>query len=241
MAFGLNPEENIADNFGDPAWWAKTVFGAIKGKYVSTYTYQYTHTHISTYIQSPSCFPSPSSPPPPPNPPTHTKHTRTHTHTLSLSSNSFETDCAWTASADPNTVNLFFPDQQAMYHVMYFSQFGPGDLAMIEGEFPDTRYFSVQTYDDSFSAVASLKDIDIEAYEGVNPFAKKTNLQIRDGRFKIFLSKDGKRGFPNELPMVMGNFSDTSMVGVCECVCVCIEREENECCVKERSRRVRGQ
>jgi len=45
---------------------------------------------------------------------------------------------------------------------------------------------------------------------GVNSFARKSPLQIRDGRFKIVLSKDGKRGFPNELPVSIGNFSATS-------------------------------
>jgi hypothetical protein len=50
-----------------------------------------------------------------------------------------QTDCAWTASADYQTANLFFPDAQSVYHLMLFPQFGPSDLAMIEGEFPDAR------------------------------------------------------------------------------------------------------
>lgn len=51
-----------------------------------------------------------------------------------------EKDCAWTASADYQTANLFFPDAQSVYHLMVFPNFGPGDLAMIEGDFPDARY-----------------------------------------------------------------------------------------------------
>jgi hypothetical protein len=121
-----------------------------------------------------------------------------------------ETDCAWTASADYQTANLFFPDAQSVYHLMVFPNFGPSDLAMIEGEFPDSRYFSVQTYDENFSPIAGLKDLEVVPSEGVNSFARKSPLQIRDGRFKIVLSKDGNRGFPNELPINVGNFSSTT-------------------------------
>lgn len=46
------------------------------------------------------------------------------------SGDGFKTDCAWTASASYKTANLFFPDAQSIYHVMYFSQFGPTDMAM---------------------------------------------------------------------------------------------------------------
>lgn len=47
-------------------------------------------------------------------------------------------------------------------------------------------------------------------FSGVNSFARKSPLQIRDGRFKIVLSKDGKRGFPNELPISIDNFNGNS-------------------------------
>lgn len=50
--------------------------------------------------------------------------------TTKCSGDGFKTDCAWTASASYKTANLFFPDAQSIYHVMYFSQFGPTDMAM---------------------------------------------------------------------------------------------------------------
>ncbi len=158
LAFGVDPEDNMSSNLGDPAWWVRTLMGAVQGK-----------------------------------------------------SAGMDLECAWTASADYKSANLFFPDSQSVYHLMFFPQFGPSDLALIEGEFPDSRYFSVQSYDETFSTVASLQDADVEAHEGINSFAKKTPLQIRDGKYKIVLSKDGKRGFPNELPMSVGNFSSNSL------------------------------
>lgn len=44
-----------------------------------------------------------------------------------------QTDCAWTASASYKTANLFFPDAESIYHIMYFSDFGPADMAMYVG------------------------------------------------------------------------------------------------------------
>ena len=78
----------------------------------------------------------------------------------------------------------------------------------IEGEFPDARYFSVQAYDDTFSPINSLRDFEIEPAIGNNPFAKKPATQLTSGgRYKIFLTKDGRRGLPNEMAMANGNYS----------------------------------
>jgi len=152
LALGLDPEKNMKETMMDPAFWLRTMMGAVKGD-----------------------------------------------------TGAIKTDCAWTASADYQTANLFFPDAQSVYHLMLFPQFGPADLAMIEGEFPDARYvnppslppapppsplswqgkkcsishthpplppsrppryFSVQTYDDSFSPITGLQDREAEPYEG---------------------------------------------------------------------------
>lgn len=133
-------------------------------------------------------------------------------------SKGMQTDCAWTASASYKTANLFFPDAESIYHVMYFSQFGPQDMAMyvrpppphthasrdgvthetrrspskpsntrptttrIEGDFPDARYFSVQSYDDTFSPITSMRDFEIQPSVGANHFAKKATNQLRGGK-----------------------------------------------------------
>lgn len=127
--------------------------------------------------------------------------------------------------------------------------------ARIEGEFPDARYFSVQSYDDTFSPVASIRDFEVVPSIGSNHFAKKATNALRGGKqsegseqskhaspplsplclcvavyhtraahpcmacshrtpqpgkYKIFVTKDGSRGLPNELPMSHSNFSDSS-------------------------------
>lgn len=51
-------------------------------------------------------------------------------HTQLHSGEGMKVDCAWTASASYKTANLFFPDAQSAYHVMFFPQFGPSDMAM---------------------------------------------------------------------------------------------------------------
>ena len=54
-----------------------------------------------------------------------------------------------------------------------------------------------------------MRDLEVEPYQGANPFAQKTVTDLTAGRYKIFLTKDGKMGFPNELALANGNFSDT--------------------------------
>lgn len=137
----------------------------------------------------------------------------------------------------------------------------------IEGDFPDARYFSVQSYDDTFSPITSMRDFEIQPYVGANHFAKKATNQLRGGKgasihgcpflhmlcmnssflrsytcvdclsdplppsrvrdrtsipwppsattgkYKIFVTKDGMRGLPNELKMSHSNFSEVRPPG----------------------------
>jgi hypothetical protein len=57
----------------------------------------------------------------------------------------------------------------------------PHAFVRIEGEFPDARYFSVQSYDETFSPITSMRDFEIEPYIGLNHFAKKPATQLTKG------------------------------------------------------------
>lgn len=97
--------------------------------------------------------------------------------------------------------------------------FAPNDLVMIEGTFPAARYFAYQTFDGNFSPVGFLRDAQIQPVTGErNPFAKGPKDDMKDAhskndvKYRIYLTKDGKRGFPNELAMAKSNFALGSLV-----------------------------
>jgi hypothetical protein len=77
-------------------------------------------------------------------------------------------DCAWPVKADPDRVNVAFPDQSAHYWATPF-QVGPGTTMTIKGRFPDARYISFHLYEAS-APVDALADIELDPDSGVNPF-----------------------------------------------------------------------
>ncbi|MEA2446152.1 MAG: hypothetical protein QOJ12_3444 [Thermoleophilales bacterium] len=77
-------------------------------------------------------------------------------------------DCAWPVKADPDRVNVAFPDESAHYWATAF-QVGPGGTMKIEGRFPDARYISFHLYEGSMP-VDALADVELAPDSGVNPF-----------------------------------------------------------------------
>jgi hypothetical protein len=134
--------------------------------------------------------------------------------TLLASSPQINTNCAWTATVSARDFNIAFPDENSIYHVMVFPDFGPTDLIMIDGEFPAVRYFSYQSYDSNFNPMAAMYDREIRAYNGTNPFAQAVRDPTQNGRYRLFVSKDGKRGFPNEFPAAGVDFADSAVAFV---------------------------
>jgi hypothetical protein len=78
-------------------------------------------------------------------------------------------DCAWPVKADPDRVNVAFPDESAHYWSTPF-QVGPGTTMKIQGRFPDARYISFHLYEGSMP-VDALADVELRPDAGVNPFA----------------------------------------------------------------------
>ena len=77
-------------------------------------------------------------------------------------------DCAWPTKADPDRVNIAFPDESARYWVTPFTV-APGTSMTIRGAFPDARYLSFHLYEGSMPTDA-LADLELEPDAGGNPF-----------------------------------------------------------------------
>jgi hypothetical protein len=76
--------------------------------------------------------------------------------------------CAWAVKADPDRVNVAFPDEGAQY---WFTQvpLAPGGEVLIRGRFPKGRYMSFHAYEGSVP-IDIVTDHEIVPATGVNPF-----------------------------------------------------------------------
>lgn len=78
-------------------------------------------------------------------------------------------DCAWPIKADPDRVNVAFPDEAARYWATPF-EVAPGTSMTIRGRFPDARYLSFHIYEGSMPLDA-LADVELVPDRGSpNPF-----------------------------------------------------------------------
>ena len=76
--------------------------------------------------------------------------------------------CAWPLKADPDLLNIAWPDEGARYWATPFVA-APGTTMTIRGRFPHARYMSFHLYEGS-TPVDALTDVDIAPERGVNPF-----------------------------------------------------------------------
>lgn len=83
------------------------------------------------------------------------------------------------------------PDQEEVYR--------------IRARYPYVRYFSFTTYDMRLQTVATLHDTQIKPASGKNPFSDPTTEEEECGTYEIYITKDGKRGYPNEMAALRPN------------------------------------
>ena len=76
--------------------------------------------------------------------------------------------CAFPLHADPDLLNIAYPDESAQYWMGEIALM-PGATATISGRFPRARYFSFNAYEGSMP-VDAIADYRIRATAGVNPF-----------------------------------------------------------------------
>ncbi len=78
-------------------------------------------------------------------------------------------NCAWLLRSDADLLNIAYPDEGAIYWVAAIPAL-PGTRLRVEGEFPQARYFSFNTYDPALRPTDALTDYQIDASAGGNPF-----------------------------------------------------------------------
>ncbi|WP_066912518.1 hypothetical protein [Millisia brevis] len=79
--------------------------------------------------------------------------------------------CAWQIMSNDQILNVAFPDSGATYWVLPY-HLGPGQSITLTGQYPDARYFSLNTYGTDFNTVDTLRDNQIQPEEGsANPYA----------------------------------------------------------------------
>jgi len=98
-----------------------------------------------------------------------------------------EGSCAYPLHADPDLLNIAYPDQSAQYWLGEVA-LPPGTTATISGSFPRARYFSFNAYEGSMP-VDALADYQIRPSTGVNPFVtgarRATAGTARAGTYSI--------------------------------------------------------
>lgn len=73
------------------------------------------------------------------------------------------------------------------------------EVYRIRGRYPYVRYFSFTVYDSGLQSVTTLHDKQIQPSWGKNPFNDLSTTEADMGSYEIYLTKDGKRGYPNEM------------------------------------------
>jgi hypothetical protein len=83
--------------------------------------------------------------------------------------------------------------------------FDEDEVYRIRGRFPYVRYFSFTTYDMRLQTVATLHDTQIKSAAGKNPFLDPTTQEGEAGTYEIYITKDGRHGYPNEMAALRPN------------------------------------
>ena len=77
-------------------------------------------------------------------------------------------DCGWPIKADPDRINIAFPDEGAQYWLTNIPLV-PGVDVVITGTFPRARYMSFHAYEGSMP-IDIVSDVDVVPKTGINPF-----------------------------------------------------------------------
>jgi hypothetical protein len=78
--------------------------------------------------------------------------------------------CGWEIASNIDTMNIFYPDENAKYWVAMVPII-PNTRLRIDGRYPDTRYFSFNVYDPLLRPTDALADNElVPRASGINPF-----------------------------------------------------------------------
>ncbi|EKU20237.1 hypothetical protein NGA_0332100 [Nannochloropsis gaditana CCMP526] len=114
---------------------------------------------------------------------------------------SLDMSCAFQMTSGGDGVDMKFRDGKEALHI----QFVPTTKATVfnfKGEFPKSRAFSYATYavaNQQVSFVDMISDVDMVASTGSNPFTAGPGNTGASGSYDLYVTPDGKQGFPNEI------------------------------------------
>lgn len=113
--------------------------------------------------------------------------------------------CAWPVITNAEQFNVAYPDTSATYWTTPF-QYQPGMTLTVSGSFPESRFFSLNTYDDTFGAFtvngvsSALVDYQIDPESGsANPW-QETPDPGQPERYTV-VAQDEIPGTGNVLPI----------------------------------------
>jgi hypothetical protein len=117
--------------------------------------------------------------------------------------------CSWPLVSDQDLINLAFPDESATYWTAVLP-YVPGTRLRIDGQFPQARYFSFNTYAPTLAAVDAVADYKIDpVVAGANPY--RSLGAAAGGRYVVYAAPTAKPAQPaantvysGEFPLVLG-------------------------------------
>ena len=127
--------------------------------------------------------------------------------------------CSWWLMTTPSSMNVAFPDSNAAYWTTpYLAK--PGESIRVNGTFPEARYMSLTTYNNTFGTytnnglISQVADYQILPDAGsLNPWAADaTSSTPTGGNFTVTLQSDVSADMTNTLPILPATPSTTAQL-----------------------------
>lgn len=97
--------------------------------------------------------------------------------------------CGWPVVSDPDTVNVAYPDEAAIYWLTEVPSV-PGTRLRIEGRVPDARYFSFHSYDSAQRPIDGIADYEITPV-GDSGDPSRRPASAPGTAYEIYVSREG--------------------------------------------------
>jgi hypothetical protein len=106
--------------------------------------------------------------------------------------------CSWPTHLNQDTFNFAYPDESAAYWGAHLPYVTPETEVVIEGRYPNVRYFSFHVYDEVQRPIDSISDLAVRPSAGGNPFS---DPKAGGGRYRVRVAFEAKpkRPRPNTI------------------------------------------
>lgn len=125
------------------------------------------------------------------------------------------TECAWPVITDPEKTNVAYPDTSATYWTTPY-RVEPGTQLIVNGQYPQARFFSFNTYDSSGGAFSyngvesGIVDYQVNpSADSKNPWQQPVkNPTNKNNRFEVTVQGDVSPGTSNTIPLAPAGTAD---------------------------------